>query len=178
MAPPMNKPLVLALVLVLIPLVAEARGEAGPVSLETGIGFTSDPATFLLATELPIQVARDVELGPLLQLGFGDHELIVAPSLDVRYSFLLSRYVTERSSVWSRLRPIAHGGVGFAYMQRDRVGSNDDLGFLFNLGAGIQYEWTDRLAFGTDMRFNVMPDEVLNDRFFFSWQLAQLRYRF
>lgn len=175
----MNKPFVLALLLTVIPLVAGARGEAGPVSLETGIGFTSDPTTFLLATELPIQVARDVELGPLVQLGLGDGQLIVAPTLNVRYSFLLSRYVTEGSSVWNRLRPIAHGGVGFAYMERDQGGnSSDDLDFLFNLGAGIQYEWTDRVAFGTRVTFNVMPSEVLNDRFFLSWQLAQLRYRF
>lgn len=174
----MNKPLVVALVLTLSPLVAGARGEAGPVSLETGIGFTSDPATFLLATELPIHVAPNVDLGPFLQLGVGDGQLIVAPTFNARYSFLLSRYVTERSSVWSRLRPLAEGGVGFAYMERDRVGSNHDLGFLFNLGAGIQYEWTDQLAFGTRMTFNVMPSKVLNDRFFLSWQLAQLRYRF
>lgn len=175
----MKKPLVLALVLTLSPLVAVAEREGSPLSLETGIGFTSDPTTFLLATELPIRVARDVDLGPLLQLGVGDDRLIVAPTLNARYSFLLSRYVTDHHPVWDRLRPIAHGGLGFAYLERNRRGADDDdLGFLFNLGMGIQYESTERLAFGTRVTFNVMPSEVLNDRFFFSWQLAQIRYRF
>jgi hypothetical protein len=174
----MWKPLLVALVLAASPLGAQARGEA-PVSLETGIGFTADPTTLLLATELPIRVARDVELGPLLQLGVGDERLIVAPTVNARYSFPLSRYVDDRHPAWARLRPIAHGGLGFAYSERDRRGGDeDDLGFLFNLGAGIQYEATDRIAFGTRMTFNVMPVEVLGDHFFFSWQLAQLRYRF
>jgi len=175
----MKKTLALALALAVGPWTGTAEAQPGPVSIETGIGFTSDPSTFLLAAELPIQVAPDVEVGPLLQLGVGDDRLIVAPTVNARYSFLLSRYVKNNRPVWDRLRPIAHAGLGFAYLEHDRpVNDDDDLGFLFNLGAGIQYEWTDRLAFGTRMTFNVMPTKVLDDRFFFSWQLAQLRYRF
>ena len=174
----MTRTLLLALALGLVPAAAFARSEAGSVSLETGVGFTADPNTFLLATELPVRVARDVELGPLLQLGIGDERLIVAPTLNSRYSFPLSRYVTDRHPVWERLRPLAHGGVGFAYLERDRRGREDDLGFLFNLGVGIQYDWAERLSFATRMTFNMMPTEVLGDRFFYSWQLAQLRYRF
>jgi hypothetical protein len=156
-----------------------AAGEGRGVAIETGIGFTSDPTTFLLSTELPIAISRDFDLGPLVQLGVGNDRLIVAPTVNARYSFPLSRYVTDEDPVWDRLRPIAHGGLGFAYLERDRrPGDDDDLGFLFNLGLGIQYEWTDRVSFGTRMTFNVMPGEVLDERFFFSWQLAQLRYRF
>ncbi len=173
------KQLILALVLALGPAAALAQYEESPIALETGIGFTSDPTTFLLATELPIRIARDWDLGPLVQLGVGDNRLIVAPTLNVRYSFPLSRYVTDESPVWQRLRPLAHAGLGFAYIERDqRFAHDDDLGFMFNLGLGIHYDWTDRVSFGTRMTFNVMPGQILDDSFFFSWQLAQLRYRF
>ena len=110
------KQLILALVLALIPAAALAQHEGSPIALETGIGFTSDPTTFLLATELPIRIAPDWDLGPLLQLGVGDNRLIVAPTLNVRYSFPLSRYVTNENPVWQRLRPLAHAGLGFAYI--------------------------------------------------------------
>ena len=173
----MRKQLAILVLCALLPLAAAAEGSS--VALETGIGFTSDPTTFLLSTELPIAVARDFTLGPLVQLGISEHRLIVAPTINTRYSFPLSRYVRNENPIWDRLYPIAHGGLGFAYIERDnKPGDDDDLGFLFNLGVGIQYAYTDRVSFGTRMTFNVMPGDVLDERFFFSWQLAQLRYRF
>ncbi len=63
-------------------------------------------------------------------------------------------------------------------LRNRRFRDDDDLGFMFNMGLGVQYDWTDRMSFGTRMTFNVLPGEVLGDRFFFSWQMAQLRYRF
>jgi hypothetical protein len=173
----MRRQLAIFALCALVPFAAAAEGRG--VALETGIGFTSNPDTFLLSTELPIQIARDFDLGPLVQLGIGNDRLIVAPTVNVRYSFPLSRYIRNENPVWDRLSPVAHGGVGFAYLERDnKPGDDDDLGFLFNLGVGMQYAMTDRVSFGTRMTFNMMPGDVLDERFFFSWQVAQFRYRF
>ena len=74
---------------------------------------------------------------------------------------------------------MVHGGPGLAYMRNThRRGDDDELGFLFNVGAGIQYDLTDRISAGTRMTFNVLPTGVLDDHFFFSWQVAQLRFEF
>ena len=91
---------------------------------------------------------------------------------------LLQSLSALRLSLIDRESDPAIGSGLFFRCERDKRGKEHDLGFLFNLGMGLQYDWTERLAFGTRMTFNVMPSEVLNGRFFFSWQLAQLRYRF
>ena len=88
----------------------------------------------------------------------------------------------ERHGLWLSIIGslfMAALGLGFAFLEREQSsGDDDDLGFMFNLGLGIEYEWADRTTVGTRMTFNIMPGEVLGERFFFSWQLAQLRYRF
>jgi len=149
------------------------------VSLETGIGFTSSPDTFLLAVEMPIRIAPQVDLGPLVQLGISDRRTIVAPTLNARYSFDLTRWVTSERPLFKRLRPIAYGGLGFAYLHQDgRPGSDDDTGFLLDFGFGAEYDVADRVSVGSRMTFNFLPGDVLGENFFFSWQVATARFRF
>jgi hypothetical protein len=153
--------------------------EGSALSLETGIGFTSSPDTFLLTVEMPIRIAPAVDLGPLLQLGVSDRRTIVAPTLNARYSFDLTRWVTSSREIFERLRPIAHGGLGFAYMHQDgRPGSDDDTGFLINFGFGAEYDVADRISVGSRMTFNLLPGDVLGENFFFSWQVATAHFRF
>ncbi len=116
----MSRHILLALVFALSPAAALAQHEGSPSALETGIGFTSDPTTFLLATELPIRIARDWELGPMVQLGVGDGRLIVAPTVNARYSFPLSRYVTNGNPIWERLS--GHDVDGHARAEGHAVG--------------------------------------------------------
>lgn len=162
-----------------IPATARAEGRHD-VALETGIGLTTGPTTFLLTAGLPIGIARDVAVGPMMQLGVGDDDqLIFSPTLDVRYAPPLSRFVRNEDSIWSRIRPLGHAGAGLAYLRRNHSFRNDeDLGFLVNFGLGLEFYATDQLFFGTRMTLNVMPGEVLGETFFLSWQLAQLKFRF
>ena len=96
----------LAFVLLMIAVgAAAAQPEHTSLALETGVGFTSGPTTFLLTTELPVRIAPNWDLGPLVQLGFGDDRIILAPTLNVRYSFPLSRLVRDERPLWDRVRP-------------------------------------------------------------------------
>jgi hypothetical protein len=176
------KRVVLALLLgVAGPLAAAAAPPSGSsVSLEGGIGFTSDPETFLLGFELPFQVAPGVEVGPLLQLGFADNHTIVAPTLNARYVFDLPAWgVWEQRPTLRRIHPMVFGGLGFAYIDQDgSSGDRDGTGFLFDLGFGAEYELTPVVSVGSRMTFNVLPDSVAGENFFFSWQVGTVRFRF
>ncbi len=154
----------------------DQRETAGP-SLGISFGFTADPENFLLAFEAPFGVAPGVTVGPLLQLGLSDDWTIVAPSANVRYAFDLSAASTPEVR---RLSPFIQGGLGFAYLDRDRSGrrDRDDTGFLFNMGGGIEYFVTEQFAVGSSIMFNVLPDSVIGENFFFSWQMGSARFLF
>ncbi len=150
-------------------------GWLNPLSVRGGLGFTLDPDTFLLSFAGDYALSEQFSLGPLLQLGLSGDDTIVAPTLNAQYSFDLHGMGPELS----RLNPFVQGGLGFAFIHEDlRFGEDDDLGFLFNLGFGVEYDLTDRFALGNNLLFNIMPDEVNQENFFFSWQFATIRFRF
>jgi hypothetical protein len=147
------------------------------LALEAGAGFTSGPSATLVTVAVPASITPTLAVGPLFQLGFGsDDRVIIAPSIDTRFTTSLGALFNDDSGTWENLEFLAHGGIGFAYLEKDRRG--DDTGFLFNFGAGIDYIVSDRIALGTRMTFNVMPTSVLDEDFFFSWQLLNVRVRF
>jgi opacity protein-like surface antigen len=153
-----------------------AAQEPGPFSLRGGLGFTAGPETFLLTLEAPITIGAGFGAGPLLQLGLSDDDTIVAPTANVTYAFDLSG-ASNRDV--RKLAPFVQTGIGFAYIEKDhRRGDDDDIGFLFNVGGGIEYSLTDRIAVGSNMLFNVLPDSVVGENFFFSWQVGTIRVRF
>ena len=176
------KRVVLGLLVAIAGPFAAAAAPPAPssVSLEAGIGFTADPDTFLLAVELPFQVARQVEIGPLVQLGVADNHTIVAPTLNGRYVFDLASWgAWGKRPTLRRLHPMVFGGLGFAYINRDRPsGDRDDIGFLFDLGFGAEYELSPRVSVGSRMTFNVLPGGVVGEDFFFAWQVGTVRFRF
>jgi hypothetical protein len=150
---------------------SEAR--AGRVGVRGGLGFTLDPDTFLMGFEGDYSIFKELAVGPLLQLGVSDHRLIVAPTLNAQWMFDLPFTGLER------LKPFLQGGLGFAYLARDRPGPDaDDVGFLLNMGFGTEFYLGDRFSLGSNMLFNVLPDRVLGEHFFFSWQIVTARYQF
>jgi hypothetical protein len=154
----------------------DVRLAPGEWSPHAGIGFTSDPDAFLLGVGLDYGVLEWMSLGPLLQLGIGDDHTIVAPTLNFHFGIDLSgvsnRYVR-------RIEPFVQAGLGFAYIEKERGNRDrDDLGFLMNGGLGAQYWLTDEMAVGSNVLFNGMPEDVVDENFFFSWQVVTFRYRF
>ena len=142
-------------------------------SLRGAFGFTLDPETFLLAFEGNYFVDENFAVGPLLQLGVSGNRVILAPTVNFRGVFDLPVEGLER------LKPFVQGGMGLAYLQKDnRRGDNDDVGFLFNFGFGADYHLTNELSLGSNILFNVMPDKVLGENFFFSWQLISASFHF
>lgn len=145
----------------------------GTTSLRGAIGFTADPDTFLLAFEGNHYVNHNLAIGPLLQLGVADKRVLLAPTLSFRGVFDLGLPELEA------LQPFVQGGLGLAYLNRDnRRGDDDDVGFLLNFGLGVDYYLRDDLSVGSDMLFNVLPDETLGENFFFSWRVVSLSFHF
>ena len=145
---------------------------AETTQLRGAVGFTLDPETFLMSAEGDYFVNENLGVGPLFQLGLSDRRVIVAPTANVRGVFDLS------GSGLDRLKPFAQGGVGLAYIHKDRDGDDDDVGFLLNFGFGADYHITERFALGNSLLFNIMPDKVRGENFFFSWQFVSATFRF
>jgi hypothetical protein len=143
----------------------------GRATVKGGLGFTSSPTDFLIALEGSYFLTNDLAVGPLFQLGIDDDPFIFAPSLNVRYLFDLRGL--------PRLRPLAEGGIGLVYESEDSgPRTRDETGFLIDFGGGFQYFLTDRVAVGSEILFNFIPDEVLGDHFFLSWQVLAVSFLF
>ncbi|HZN58213.1 MAG TPA: hypothetical protein VFD71_09085 [Planctomycetota bacterium] len=145
---------------------------AGRVSVRAGIGFTVSPDTFLLALEADCFIIQNLSIGPLVQVGLSGDPIIVAPTLNFQWMFDLGPGADQ-------FKPYAQWGLGAAYIHKDRNNrDDDDFGFLANLGFGFDFCINDNFAVGTNILFNILPGEVLNETFFFSWQVATVTFRF
>jgi hypothetical protein len=146
----------------------------GHLAAKTGLGFTLSPDDFLLILQADYFLTNNFSIGPLLQFGVDDDPFIFAPTLNFQGMFDLPGAGMER------LKPFVQGGIGVVYMNKDRPNrpNVDDTGFLINVGGGFEYFVTDRLSLGNNIMFNIMPDDVLGDHFFFSWQFVTVRYQF
>jgi len=154
-------------------------GDGGPFSLRTGLGFSVDPDTFLLGFEADYRIiAEGFSLGVLTQLGVDDDLTMVSPVVYGRYTANLGEF--ERSL--DRVDTYLQAGLGFTWWDVDRPahrgGDDDDTEFLTNFGFGAEYRLTDHVSAGTHLMFNVIPDEIYDERFYFSWEVVTLRYRF
>lgn len=158
------------------PYRAQSRSGSTGVSVRGAFGFTVDPETFEMGVGFPIRIVEDVAFTPHLLMGFDDDDTIVAPSLNLEVAFPLG---DGGDDIMDRLSPYLQGGIGFAYIDRDRGGDNDDeIGFLLTPGLGIEYRITDNLHIGTNARFNVLPKETAGEHFFFSWEFFSVRIAF
>ena len=49
---------------------------------------------------------------------------------------------------------------------------------LLNLGFGIAYNVSEQIGFQSAMQFNIIPGGAAGEKFYYTWQIAGLRYRF
>ena len=152
-------------------------GGSGPStgwSLRAGIGFIDDPNAFLLNLEVPYAFDRWVSVGPMFQIGLHDNNTIVAPTVNVTVTV-----PDLPGGNLDRLHPYGFVGMGFAYLEDDNRRKNDSsAGFLINFGFGLEYQVSDRFFVGSQMMFNFLPEEVLDEDFFYSWQIVGARFAF
>ena len=67
----------------------------------------------------------------------------------------------------------------FAYLEKEnRPGDDDEFGLLLDFGVGLRFPIEERLSVSSTMIFNVVPGEVMDERFFFNWQVAQVEIHF
>jgi hypothetical protein len=152
-------------------------GGSGPStgwSLRAGIGFIDDPNAFLLNIEAPYAFDQWVSIGPMFQIGLHNNNTIVAPSVNVTVTI-----PDLPGGNLDRFLPYGFVGMGFAYIEDDnRRNSNSAAGFLINFGFGLEYQVSERFFVGSQMMFNFLPAEVLDEHFFYSWQIAGARFAF
>lgn len=155
--------------------VDESGSDSG-VSLAGGIGFTGSPSTFLMQFDGLYHFDRNLAAGPSLQIGVDGQITIVSMSVDGRYTFQLA----DPEDPPSKFTPFVTGGLGFSHYSADAGPFRDfsETGFLMMLGFGLGYRLSDEFGFESSMRFNIVPTEVLGDKFYYSWQMAGIRYTF
>jgi opacity protein-like surface antigen len=152
------------------------HSEDGGFSVQGGLGFTADPDAFLLEFEGSYSIDGAVSFGPAIQIAVDDDLVLVSPTLFTRYSFDLSDATSE---VIRPLSPYVQAGLGLTHIDRKRRRRyRDETGFLMNLGMGVDYAVSENVSIGSRMLFNILPGDVEDENFYFSWQVAGLRYHF
>lgn len=142
-------------------------------SFEGGLGFTSGPDTFLLQFEAPYHFSSSFSFGPQLQIGVSDSMTLVALSANTRLSFDLSKVKNENLR---KLDPFVNGGIGLAFI--DPKGAVDEVGFLMHVGFGVAFNFSTKIAVQSAMQFNIIPGSAAGEKFYYTWQIAGIRYRF
>lgn len=143
-------------------------------SFRAGLGFIDDPNALLLNFEAPYAFDHWVSAGPTLQVGIEDHNTIIAPTAAVTVSI-----PDLPGSDFDNLHPYGLVGIGFAYIEDDnRRNDNSSAGFLINFGIGLEYQVSERFSISSQMMFNFLPEETLDEDFFYSWQVGGVRIAF
>lgn len=154
-----------------------AAQQERPWSVETGLGFTADPESFLLEFEGNYRVGGGFSFGPMVQLGLDDDFTLVSSTGYFRYTFDLSGV---GSGGLRRLEPYVQTGFGFTYVNRDVPPGfdDDDADFLADFGFGADFRLNESFSLDSRMLFNFIPGGVFGENFYYSWQVAGLRFRF
>ncbi len=142
-------------------------------ALTFGLGITRDPSADLLAAAADFHLAELWTWGPAVEVGVDDDFTLVAPMVQFKRYFPID--TTKEFA--SRLLPFPQAGAGVAFLDVDPDGPNpgaDDEGLLLSVGGGVRYMFNDKLGLGTQVQFNYLPGEVLDERTYASWQIAQL----
>lgn len=161
----------------LVPPVAFASQESPRSNRDSrvlfGVGLTEGPDTLLLGGELDFPVNDRFVIGPMIQLGVDDHSTLLAASLHGKCLFPLEH--AQGSPAWT---PFVQGGLGLAYLSKDRPGDDTDLGLLVQAGGGIEVRFENQLGIASSFLVDFLPSEVLGERVYVSWQIVQLGFSF
>ncbi len=148
--------------------------ESGRWSFRTSIGFTASPGGFLMTAAFPYAATRHISIVPLLQLSVADDLVILAPTANFQYAF----DIPTSNEHLRKLRPFLQAGLGFAFIHKNRRRNDDEVGFLMNPGFGVEYAVSENVAVGSNMLFNILPVSTSGENFFFSCQVASVRFLF
>lgn len=166
---------------------AEARAVAGAGTGASrkrwiaggGLGFTASPVAFLMTFvgnfEILPEDLPEFYVGPHIQLILHSDALMLAPTLNIKKSFTLPADAVGEHL--ARFKPNVQGGLGFAFIDPDAP-VDGEVGFLLNFGFGGDYWITDQVGISSNMLFNIIPDDIFNENFVWSWEVLGVRFRF
>lgn len=178
----LQEPLGLTASYFLTPTLAQAPPKAAPApsggagkaaAVSAGIGFTSNPGMFLMNYQLDHRFEKGLSVGPRLQLGYGDEETLFAPTLNLTF------HPELQGANLGTLKPFLQGGVGAAYLEKsDRRGDDDEWGFLFDFGGGVDVPISDVASVRSDVLLNFLPGSPVGEGFYFSWTVVSVSFAF
>jgi len=143
-------------------------------SAKAGLGFTSDPTTFLMDFELAYTFDRWVSAGTMLQVGLEDDITLVAPTLNVGV-----RIPEMPGEAFDRIHPYGTVGIGFLVIEDDgEPNDKRSAGFLINVGAGVEFQLSQSVYLYSQMIFNFLPKRTQDEKFIYAWPVAGLRIAF
>ena len=138
--------------------------------LAAGFGFTTSPSSFMLASTLDFPLDTNVTAGPSLQYGADDEVTVMSITGQLKYFLPLTE-------LWTlSIRPYVTGGIGIATIDKENRGS--DSGMLVNIGAGMRYLTGENYRIGSEVRLNIMPDDVAGEPTYMSFDLLQITFEF
>jgi hypothetical protein len=151
----------------------EEEDDGVRASVAASLGFfADDPGGLNLGFELPIELDRNLSIGPWVTLGLADDFLLLSATANIRYHFDVFDGPKLR-----KLRPFMQGGAGISHYDDDDR-DDDDTGFLMNMGLGAEYAVSEHVGIGSNIMFNVAPTFRPSQAFYWSWQFLSMRFRF
>jgi len=149
--------------------------QEGEVRGFVGAGFTAGPGAFLIPAEVDFHIRDDVAIGPRLQLAVDDDVTIFAPTFHAKKLFELTQ-----DGAPSRWRPYAQGGIGLAWLEKDRPRGrdDDDVGLVLQLGGGVEYTLDSDITLSTGIDVNLLPSDLVGEDIYVSFNLVQIGFRF
>lgn len=145
----------------------------GKFALNAGLGFMLDPDDFLLGFSMDYYLKHNLTVGALFQIGVDDRPFVLAPSINFKGVLDID------TPALRALKPFIQGGLGLAYLHRERRHrDDDDVGFMVNFGFGFDYYITDEFSLGSNLLFNGLAEDTLGEDFFFSWQVVTASFHF
>ena len=145
----------------------EEEGAPKDTSLPVGLGITTGPSSFLLGATLDFPIDKKITFGPSLQYGFDDDITIMSVTGQLKY-FLSPTGDKDSFSIL----PYVTAGVGVASI--DKEGRSSDSGVIFDIGGGLRYLTGDHYRLGSEVRLNILPDDLGGEGTYLSWELLQI----
>lgn len=183
----MIRSILLALVLLLSTSSMATAQEGSPGaerkwSVSTGLGFASSVGVGRLSQsgfnwqiDAQYRITDSIAAGLMMQVipVTGATVFAMVPEVIYYFGFLQN----NSNEFVSNLVPYAGVGLGLSHVGAD-FGPFSDNALIVPLIVGVEYNINEHFAATSDMRFNIIGGSIVNEHFYYSWQIAGIRYRF
>ncbi len=146
----------------------------GDTSVPVGLGFMLDPDMAMFSGAADVHLNTMMAMGPELVFASSSDRFLFSATVQIK-TFLNA---ADRGQEPSRWQPYLQGGLGWSWFDSDRGSERSENSFLMNGGGGLRYRLSQNYSIGTGALINFVPGKILDDRWYFSWQIVQLVFHF